>query len=86
MDSTSTTHLVQLYVSSENPICDEVAEALLAWGNCRKQTKVQAIPILDDPENVVRLGIFYTPALVINGTLIAGGISSTADLLQFLPK
>ncbi|MEM7331731.1 MAG: hypothetical protein AAF490_06545 [Chloroflexota bacterium] len=86
MSTPKVTHFVQLYISSDDPVCNEVAKALMVWGNGRVHTQIQTIPVLAEPENVVRLGIFYTPALVINGTLIAGGIRSPEDLLQFLPK
>ncbi len=78
-------HDIQLFVSSEDPVCDEVAAALYAWGNGRADACIEMVPVLSQPKMVVRLQIFYTPALVINGKLVAGGIESKADLTQFLP-
>jgi hypothetical protein len=86
MIETSCAYQIQLFVSSEDPVCEEVATALYAWGDDRTDSCIEMTPVLSQPEKVVRLQIFYTPALVINGKLIAGGIDSAADLTQFLPE
>jgi hypothetical protein len=78
-------HFIHLFVSKDDPICDEVAESLLAWGKERTDCVIEVISVLSQPEEVVRLQIFYTPALVMDGQLIAGGINSTEDLARFLP-
>jgi hypothetical protein len=79
-------HSIHLFVSKDDPICDEVAESLLAWGQGRTDCVIEVIPALSEPEEVVRLQIFYTPALVMDGQLIAGGINSIDDLARFLPN
>lgn len=86
MTETKCAYQIQLFVSSDDPVCDEVATALHAWGDGRTDTCIEMTPVLSQPEEVVRLQIFYTPALVINGKLIAGGIDSAADLTRFLPQ
>lgn len=86
MIETKCTYKIQLYVSSEDPVCDEIATALYDWGDARTDSCIEMVPVLSRPEMIVRLQIFYTPALVINGILIAGGVASQADLLQFLPS
>jgi hypothetical protein len=78
-------HSISLFISKDDPISEEVAESLLAWGKGRADCAIEVIPVLSQPEEVVRLQIFYTPALVMDGQLIAGGINSTEDLARFLP-
>ncbi len=85
MNNTNLHHRINLFVSTDDSISEEVAESLIAWGEGRSDCTIEIIPVLSRPEQVIRLQIFYTPALVINGTLIAGGISSPSDLSQFLP-
>ncbi len=76
---------IQLFVSSEHQESDEVAAALLSWAGGRSDVRIEMVPVLSRPEAVVRLGIFYAPALVVDGQLVAGGIESAADLANFLP-
>lgn len=74
----------ELYVASDSVVCKTVAADLRQWGEGRDVT-IDIVPVLSRPRDVVRMQIFYAPALVVDGRLVAGGIESREDLARFLP-
>ncbi len=68
-------HRVTLFVCSGCEPCDQAIAFLQGWINGRAQAEMQVIPIAQRPEKVVRMGIAHTPALVVNGELIAQNLT-----------
>ncbi|MBZ0275364.1 MAG: hypothetical protein K8I60_04435 [Anaerolineae bacterium] len=62
---------VQLFISTDDAACTAVQDYLEAWVQEHNTVSLEVIPILDDPEQLVRIGINYTPALVVKGKLIS---------------
>jgi hypothetical protein len=52
---------------------------LRGWANGHPDVSVEIVSILDQPEEVIRLGITQTPALVMEGKMLDQ--SFTADAL-----
>ena len=80
-------HLIQLFVRSECEPCDEIAHFLQVWSSSRTHVNFEVVPVLSEPELVVRLRIFETPALIIDGQLVASRhltVGRTAELLEQL--
>lgn len=75
---------ITLFVCSEGEICNQAAMFMRGWANGCTDMATEIISIADQPEQVVRLGITQTPALVINGQLIAQNLSvnTLAELLR----
>ena len=76
---------VKLFVSSECEECDRAADFLQQWSRNHSEVKTEIVSVLSVPEDVVRLQIFYTPALVIDGEVIVKqdlSVERIAELLQ----
>lgn len=76
---------VKLFVSSECDVCDRAVAFLQQWSRNHSEVKTEIVSVLSAPEDVVRLQIFYTPALVIDGEVIVKqdlSVERIAELLQ----
>ena len=76
---------VKLFVSSECEVCDQAAAFLQQWSKTHSEIKTETISVLSAPEEVVRLQIFYTPALVINDKPIVKQDLSVEEIAELLP-
>ena len=76
-------HQLTLYVCSGCEGCGQAAAYLLGWTSGREDVQLEIVSIADLPEQVVRLGINHTPALVIDDELLAQEVSvdSLTELL-----
>ena len=77
---------VKLFVSSECEVCDQAAVFLQQWSKTHLEIKTETISVLSAPEEVVRLQIFYTPALVINDKPIVKQDLSVEEIAKLLPR
>jgi hypothetical protein len=75
---------VTLFVCSDGEICRQAVTFMRGWANGCPDAATEIISIADQPEQVVRLGITQTPALVMDGQLIAQNLSvnTLAELLR----
>jgi len=73
-----------LYVCSGCERCEGAAIFLRGWANGRPNVTLEIVSIADRPEQVIRLGIAHTPALVVEDELLAHNFSvkELAELLQ----
>ncbi len=76
---------VKLFVSSECEVCDQAAAFLQQWSKNHSEIKTETVSVLSAPEEVVRLQIFYTPALVINDKPIVKQDLSVEEIAEILP-
>lgn len=60
---------------------------LRGWANGHPDVSVEIVSILDQPEEVIRLGITQTPALVMEGKILDQSftVDALAKLLLNLP-
>lgn len=82
---TSKVRHVKLFVSSECEICEQAAALLRQWSKNHLEVKTETISVLSAPEEVVRLQIFYTPALVIDNEVIVKQDLSIEEIAALLP-
>ncbi len=75
---------IQFFVSSECETCEQVETFLQGWTNDHPPTTLAIMPVLEYPEEVVRLQIFYTPAVVVNGKVLSEPNLSIEKVAQFL--
>lgn len=75
---------VTLFVCSDGEICRQAVTFMRGWANGCPEIAAEIISIADQPEQVVRLGITQTPALVMDGQPIAQNLSINrlAELLR----
>ncbi len=75
---------VALFVCSGCEMCDATAMFLRGWANDRPNVALEIVPILGEPAETIRLGITHTPALVVDGELLAQDLSvnTLTDLLR----
>ena len=83
-NQTGQTQRVTLFVCSGCKGCDEAAIFLRGWANARERVTLGTVSILRQPEQVVRLGISDTPALVVDDELLVQNVSvdTLAELLR----
>ena len=55
------------------------------WSKNHLEVKIETVSVLSAPEEVVRLQIFYTPALVINDKPIVKQDLSVEEIAELLP-
>ena len=75
-----TTQEIQLFVSSEDEQEAQFGAFLREWTTSHPTVRTEIVPILRQPEKVVRLQIKFTPALVVDGAVVAQGFA--LDQLQ----
>jgi len=68
-------HRVTLYVCSGCEACYQTATFLRGWAKGCPNVTLEIVPVLQQPEQIVRLGISHTPALVVDGELLAQNLS-----------
>jgi len=68
---TECAHRVTLYVCSGCEACYQAATFLREWAKGCPHVTLEIVPVLQQPEQIVRLGISHTPALVVDGELLA---------------
>ena len=68
-------HRATLYVCSGCEACHQAATFLLRWADGRPGVTLDIVSVLRQPERIVRLGITHTPALVVDGELLAQNLS-----------
>jgi hypothetical protein len=75
---------ITLFVCSDGEICRQAITFMHGWANGCPDVATEIISIAAQPEQVVRLGITQTPALVMDGQLIAQNLSVNrlAELLR----
>jgi hypothetical protein len=75
---------IMLFVCSEGETCSQIVTFMRGWAHGCPAAATEIISIANQPEQVVRLGITQTPALVIDGQLIAQNLSveTLAELLR----
>ena len=75
---------ISLFVCSHCEACNQATTFMQGWVNGRPNVGLNIISILDKPEQFVRLGITYTPALAVDDELLAQNLSVDAltDLLR----
>jgi hypothetical protein len=80
-------HII-LFVCSGCEACQQATTYLLGWANGCPDVSVEIVSILDQPKQVVRLGITHTPALVMDGKILAQNftVDALASLLLNLPR
>jgi len=66
---------VTLFVCSGCEACDQVATFLRGWADDCPDATLEIVSVLRRPEQIVRLGITHTPALVVDGELLAQNLS-----------
>ena len=66
----STTQPITLFVCSGCEACQQATMYLRGWANGCSGVSVEIVSVLDQPEQVVRLGITQTPALVLEGKIL----------------
>jgi len=76
---------IHLFIRSDSPECERATALMRKWAAARSNAVFSAVPVLEEPKQVVRLGIAYTPALVVNGELIAQD-RSPAELMEILEQ
>ena len=75
---------VKLFISSECEVCDQAVAFLQQWSKNHTEIKTETISVLSATEEVVRLQIFYTPALVINDKPIVKQDLSVEEIAELL--
>ncbi len=68
-------HRVTLFVCSGCEACYQAATFLRGWADGRPDVTLEIVSVLRSPEQIVRLGITHTPALVVDGELLAQNVS-----------
>lgn len=61
---------IMLFVCSGCEACQQATTYLRGWANGYLDVSVEIVSILDQPEEVIRLGITQTPALVMQGKIL----------------
>ena len=84
-DQNSEVRHVRLFVSSDCEVCDQAEGYLQQWSENHPEIKTEIISVLHEPEEVVRLQIFYTPALVIDSEVIVKQDLSVEQIAELLP-
>ncbi len=74
---------ITLFVCTNCEACNQATTFMQGWVNGHPNVGLNIVSILDKPEQIVRLGITYTPALAVDGELLAQNLSGAAlaDLL-----
>jgi predicted thioredoxin/glutaredoxin len=78
-------HHVRLFVSSDCELCDQASAFLEQWSENHLEVKTEIVSVLSAPEEVVRLQIFYTPALIVDGEVIVKQELSVEQIAELLP-
>jgi hypothetical protein len=75
---------LNLFVCSNCEACNQATPFLQGWAYGHPNVGLNIVSILDKPEQIVRLGITHTPALAVDGELLAQNLSddALADLLR----
>ena len=68
-------HRVTLFVCSSCEACKQAAAFLRRWANGCPDVTLEIASVVHRPEQIVRLGITHTPALVVDGALLAQNVS-----------
>jgi hypothetical protein len=77
-----------MFVCSGCEACQQATTYLRGWANGCPDVSVDIVSILDQPEQVIRLGITQTPALVMEGKILDQNftVDALAKLLLNLPS
>ena len=84
-DQNSNVRYVRLFVSSDCENCDQAEGYFHQWAADHPHIKTEVISVLQAPEEVVRLQIFYTPALVIDNQVIVRHNLLVEQIAELLP-
>lgn len=79
---------VMMFVCSGCEACQQATMYLRGWANGCPDVTVEVVSILDQPEQVILLGITQTPALVMEGKILDQNftVDALAKLLLNLPS
>lgn len=70
---------MQLFTSTNNDDCTAVKDYVKTWLLSQDDNiSLEIIPILEHPVRVIQAGINYTPALIVNGTVVSQNCSLEA--------
>jgi hypothetical protein len=64
-----------LYVCSGCVMCSQVTPLCMEWADAHPDIALEVVPVLEQPEQVIRLGITHTPALAQEGALLAQNLT-----------
>lgn len=62
---------IKLFIATDDAACTRVKDYLEAWIVDREDVTLEIVPVLENPVQLIQLGINYTPALVVNGMVIS---------------
>ena len=62
---------IKLFISTDDAACAHVRDYLETWIVGREDATLEIVPVLENPVELIQLGINYTPALVVNGMVIS---------------
>ncbi len=67
---------VVMFVESDSEECAQVIHLIQDWNRNQPGTVVTIVSVLEEPEEIIRLGIEKAPALVMDGKLVAQAVSA----------
>jgi hypothetical protein len=76
---------VRLFVSTDCELCDRASAFLEEWSENHLEVKTEIVSVLSAPEEVVRLQIFYTPALIVDNKPVVKQDLSVDEIAKLLP-
>lgn len=78
--------IIRFYVNSNDELCTPLIHHLSTWLAKKDPAEftLNILPVLENPVDVVRYQLFYTPALVVDDKLIVMNILDVAQLDQAL--
>lgn len=75
---------VSLFVCSDCERCRRAEQFCREWTGHRPDVALEIVSILQRPRQVFRLGITHTPALVVDGELLAQDLAADETLAGLL--
>ena len=75
---------IDLFLPTNQPNANALIAVIDQWARKRKQHVFTVKPVLENAVEVVKLQLFYTPALVIDGKIISMQIDSAETLHSLL--
>ena len=85
----TTAKKVQLFINSDEELCDPLVKFIQTWddgGSKPLGCEVEILSVLENPVDVVRYQLFYTPAVVIDGEVAGTNVRTVEQLESLLPS
>lgn len=76
---------VRLFVSSDCEACEQAERFVREWAKAHLDVSVEIVPVLSALEEVVCYQIFYTPALIIDDSVLIKQDLSVEQIADLLP-